>query len=232
MSLDKEVFEAIVSVVENENPRETQPGTFKWLTKIVANILENPAEEKFRHLSMTSSILQKHILPAAGGFDFLVALGFARSEDNSALVLRADVMNIDALQHALEVLQAHVARAPAPSAPSPASKAPRADAKTPVAAKGTQGGCACGNCGKPKTQADLEYEERKRVAEARKQAILDKQRQKRAQQHAIEAEIHADQDQTHRRPVHASERVETDFGARAKTWDDIGVKLSNCGGGS
>jgi len=53
------------------------------LSKILSNVLENPADPKFRRLSPQSTKLEKKLLCHEGALDFLGAAGFVRAADGA-----------------------------------------------------------------------------------------------------------------------------------------------------
>eukprot|EP00933_Yihiella_yeosuensis_P058069 TRINITY_DN5828_c1_g1_i1.p1 TRINITY_DN5828_c1_g1~~TRINITY_DN5828_c1_g1_i1.p1 ORF type:complete len:201 (+),score=53.94 TRINITY_DN5828_c1_g1_i1:94-696(+) len=80
-----------------------QETCYVTLLKLLNNIVEHPAEEKFRHLKTTNATLRSKVFDIPGATDFLESIGFRHQEDQ--LVLPSDISTVsiraakDQLQH-------------------------------------------------------------------------------------------------------------------------------------
>lgn len=73
---------------------------FQILLKIIANIVKNPEEEKFRRIRLSNPVFKDRVGNLQGGVEFLELCGFQKLRDNGYLVMPRDKVDIALLNAA------------------------------------------------------------------------------------------------------------------------------------
>uniref|UniRef100_A0A0A9HHB8 PUB domain-containing protein n=1 Tax=Arundo donax TaxID=35708 RepID=A0A0A9HHB8_ARUDO len=73
---------------------------FQILLKIVANIVKNPAEEKFRRIRLSNPVFKDRVGSLQGGVEFLELCGFQRLRASGYLVMPRDKVDMSLLNAA------------------------------------------------------------------------------------------------------------------------------------
>ena len=215
------VLEAALAVViassssEEENGSEQTRKTLKVLSAVVGNLLKSPTEAKFRRLPK-NKVVSAAIANVEGAPEFLAAIGF---EDAGDMYVVNGEPNWAALEAAKRVLAANIPPATTKGVETP-EEAEEKD--IPKAAPKRAA----------KTKAEEEYEQRKRETEARLVELKKKAEEERKKAELLKKRMQQEQAELRSRRVTASSAAsDLSFGARAKTWSDIGVDMKNSGGG-
>ena len=220
-TVDSSIFEAIADgLIAGDNTDAVRTICLKTLSVFVRNVLKDPTNPKFRRIRATNAKIVERVLSPSGGREFLDALGFVEEGEFLVLPAGADLGTLRAGQAVL------VARVPA--TPAKAKQAGGASpAKRVTPAKATPSAT--------QSPADAEDAARRKAYEERMAAVKAKSAKKKAERAALRKEIKRDQqgikDKRAVRATKSSVATSKAFGMNKKGWEDIGVKLSDCGGG-
>ncbi|CAO2192217.1 unnamed protein product [Urochloa humidicola] len=83
---------------KDDNARVTR--AYQILLKIIANIVKNPAEEKFRRIRLSNPIFKDRVGNLQGGIEFLELCGFKRLSASGYLVMPRDKIDMALLNSA------------------------------------------------------------------------------------------------------------------------------------
>ena len=73
------------------------------ISKVIGNIIENPNNEKYQTLKLSSKVVLKSIIPVSGAIDVLAAAGFTMDMDARMITYRPEQEgNAEKLQLAAE----------------------------------------------------------------------------------------------------------------------------------
>lgn len=190
--MDSDVLSAILDgVLINENTKEVCAKTLPLLAKALRNAGSNPSEEKYKRLKASLPVVKSNILDVRGATEFLDACGFVVESATGDLVLAPTASKETLLTAAALVESSLEGIIPAAGTTKSASSTAASAASAPK-----------------RSEADLEYEARKREAEARAAEIRKKTEEDRLAKEKIRKAIKNEQVESHSRPVVASHRVE------------------------
>jgi len=212
-SIGNSIFVAIADgLIAGDNTDAVKTICLKTLLVFVRNVLKDPSNAKFRRIRATNAKIVERVLSPSGGREFLDALGFV--EDGEFLVLPATV-DLEKVRAGQTVLVARV-----PATPAKAKQATPAKTARSAAAQ---------------SPADAEDAARRKAYEERMSAVKAKRAREQAERAALKKEIKRDQqgikDKRAVRVTQASVATNKAFGANKSGWEEIGVKLSDGGGG-
>jgi len=105
----QKIDKALDSIIRETNPEECKI-TLETLLVILKNILENPKEQKYRHLYFTNKNFWTKVGRHLSAIAFLKVVGFQKDQDRDGLVLRRDDFALlwlakSALENRLLILQ-------------------------------------------------------------------------------------------------------------------------------
>ncbi|KAL6900907.1 hypothetical protein ACP4OV_005583 [Aristida adscensionis] len=83
---------------KDDSPRVTR--AYQILLKIVANIVKNPAEEKFRRIRLSNPVFKDRVGNLQGGIEFLELCGFQRLRASGYLVMPKEKVDMALLKAA------------------------------------------------------------------------------------------------------------------------------------
>jgi len=72
----------------------------KTLAKMIDNLIQNPSEQKFRRINAQNPAFKKRVSAFLGGVEMLRAVGFVKNEEEHALILADDKMDLEVLKSA------------------------------------------------------------------------------------------------------------------------------------
>lgn len=94
-------------IIQNCNTKTKAEQCIETLSKYLENILQNPAEEKYRKIRTSNRIFVERVKSVEGGYDFLIGAGFVEQElDNETYLIYVEENseNINQLQELLDAL--------------------------------------------------------------------------------------------------------------------------------
>lgn len=91
---------ALHQMAQSDWPK--QETCYVTLLKLLKNIVEHPAEAKFRHLKMQNAALKAKVFDLPGALDFLRSVGFQEVENGEALECSAPADQVKAARDRLE----------------------------------------------------------------------------------------------------------------------------------
>ena len=235
---DGSIFEAIADgLIAGDNTDAVKDVCVKTLLVFVRNVLKDPSNPKFRRIRATNAKIVERVLSPSGGREFLDALGFVEEGEFLVLPPTANLATVQAGQTVL------LARAPAPT-PTKAAKANAAGGSsssskaTPTPSRTTPSRTTPSRttpAAAARSPADAEDAARRKAYEERMSAVKAKRAKDKAERAKLRKAIKGDQqqikDKREVRATKASQATSKAFGANKAGWEDIGVKLSDCGGG-
>ncbi|KAJ8925931.1 hypothetical protein NQ315_009783 [Exocentrus adspersus] len=95
-------FDETLRKLTKDNPRNASDEAIRLLSKIINNILKDPANLKLRTLQKTNPTVCKKIIPVKGAVECLKLAGFQELEANYTLVANTPLANLEKLRDSLE----------------------------------------------------------------------------------------------------------------------------------
>jgi hypothetical protein len=101
-SAHAKVDEALATIATAKQDKAIVEAATALLTKIVANILKSPDEDKFRQLKKTNKQVAASLLPCRGAVALMASLGFRTETIDGVdkLVLTSERLDLDRLEYA------------------------------------------------------------------------------------------------------------------------------------
>ena len=102
-SAREKVDEALAAIAMAKQDKGIVEAATAMLSKIVANILKSPEEDKFRQLKTTNKTIAARLLPCHGAVALMASLGFRTETVDGVdkLVLTSERLDLDRLEYAL-----------------------------------------------------------------------------------------------------------------------------------
>lgn len=104
-SLDGDENGAVYVLLRQEAPVAIPAA--EALIKILANVVKNPEEDKFRKIRLSNAIIQSKIVSVSGAVDLLIEAGFSKVEQDGDhyLILPTDTLRLERVQSAIDRIE-------------------------------------------------------------------------------------------------------------------------------